>query len=222
MPYGQVLCESRRISSQVYFPTSAIVSLLNLTVTGSCTEVATVGNDGVVGLPLLMGSISSNGRAVVHSAGQGYRMNTRLVMDEFERGGAVMRLLLRYSQALLTQVTQTAVCNRHHSIDQQFCRLILLSLDRVQGSTLKLTHELLAGKMGVRRESVTVAALALQREGVIRYARGYIEVLDRPALEARACECYATVKHECDRLLPPVPERASQALDSPHCEAHCA
>lgn len=222
MPYGQVLCESRRSCSHVYFPTSSIVSLLNMTANGSCTEVATVGNDGVVGLPLLMGCISGNGRAMVQSGGHGYRLSTQLVLDEFNRGGAVMQLLLRYSQALLTQVAQTAACNRHHSIDQQLCRLILLSLDRVQGSSLKLTHELLAGKLGVRRESVTVAALALQRDGVIRYARGSIEVLDRTGLEARACECYVTVKQECDRLLPQASAHPSHSLDSHHCEAHCA
>lgn len=205
MPLGQVLYESGSDLNHVYFPTSAIVSLLNLTASGACAEFATVGNDGVVGVPLLMGGISTNGRAVVQSAGQGYRMHRQVVIDELNAGGAVMQLLLRYTQALLTQVAQTALCNRHHSVDQQVCRLILLNLDRVQGNCLQMTQELLAGKLGVRRESVTMVALALQRDGLIRYARGHIEVLDREGLEDRACECYAVVKLECDRLLPPAP-----------------
>lgn len=205
MPLGQVLHESGSDLNHVYFPTSAIVSLLNLTASGACAEFATVGNDGVVGVPLLMGGISTNGRAVVQSAGQGYRMNRQVVIEELNAGGAVMRLLLRYTQALLTQVAQTALCNRHHSVDQQVCRLILLNLDRVEGNCLQMTQELLASKLGVRRESVTLVALALQRDGLIRYARGRIEVLDRRGLEDRACECYAVVKLECDRLLPPAP-----------------
>lgn len=202
MPLGQVLYESGSDLNHVYFPTSSIVSLLNLTASGACAEFATVGNDGVVGVPLLMGGISTNGRAVVQSAGYGYRLNRQVVIDELQAGGAVMQLMLRYTQALLTQVAQTALCNRHHSVDQQVCRLILLNLDRVQGNCLQMTQELLASKLGVRRESVTLVALALQRDGLIRYARGRIEVLDREGLEARACECYAVVKLECDRLLP--------------------
>ncbi|WP_332746000.1 Crp/Fnr family transcriptional regulator [Hydrogenophaga sp.] len=205
MPLGQVLYESGSDLNHVYFPTSAIVSLLNLTASGACAEFATVGNDGVVGVPLLMGGISTNGRAVVQSAGRGYRMNRQVVIDELNAGGPVMQLLLRYTQALLTQVAQTALCNRHHSVDQQVCRLILLNLDRVEGNCLQMTQELLASKLGVRRESVTLVALALQRDGLIRYARGRIEVLDRQGLEDRACECYAVVKLECDRLLPPAP-----------------
>jgi CRP-like cAMP-binding protein len=203
MPLGQVLYESGSDLNHVYFPTSSIVSLLNLAANGACAEFATVGNDGVVGVPLLMGGMSTNGRAVVQSAGQGYRLNRPFVIDELDAGGAVMHLLLRYTQALLTQVAQTALCNRHHSVDQQVCRLILLNLDRVQGNCLQMTQELLASKLGVRRESVTLVALGLQRDGLIRYARGRIEVLDREGLEARACECYAVVKLECDRLLPP-------------------
>ncbi|QHE76883.1 Crp/Fnr family transcriptional regulator [Hydrogenophaga sp. PBL-H3] len=205
MPLGQVLYESGSELNHVYFPTSAIVSLLNIAANGACAEFATVGNDGVVGVPLLMGGISTNGRAVVQSAGQGYRLNRQVVIDELNAGGAVMQLLLRYTQALLTQVAQTALCNRHHTVDQQVCRLILLNLDRVQGNCLQMTQELLASKLGVRRESVTLVALALQRDGLIRYARGRIEVLDREGLEERACECYAVVKLECDRLLPPAP-----------------
>ena len=201
MPYGQVLYESGRSVNHVYFPTSSIVSLINLTANGACIEVATVGNDGVVGVPLLMGGVSTNSRAVVQSAGQGYRMKGQWVIDEINRGGAVMQLLLHYTQGLLTQMAQTATCNRHHSIGQQVCRLILLSLDRVQGNNLQMTHELLACRLGVRRETVTAVALALQQAGLIRYARGRVEVLDRAGLEERACECYGVVKVECDRLL---------------------
>lgn len=210
MPLGQVLYESGDDLNHVYFPTTAIVSLLNLTASGACAEFATVGNDGVVGVPLLMGGVSTNGRAVVQSAGHGYRLNRQVVVDELNAGGAVMQLLLRYTQALLTQVAQTALCNRHHAVEQQVSRLILQNLDRVQGSSLHMTQELLASKLGVRRESVTLVALALQRDGLIRYARGRIEVLDRRGLEERACECYAVVKHECDRLLPQAPPDAAQ------------
>lgn len=202
MPLGQVLYESGSDLNHVYFPTTSIVSLLNLTASGACAEFATVGNDGVVGVPLLMGGISTNGRAVVQSAGHGYRLPRQVINDEINTGGALMQLLLRYTQALLTQVAQTALCNRHHAVEQQVCRLILLNLDRVQGNCLQMTQELLATKLGVRRESVTLVALALQRDGLIRYARGRIEVLDREGLEERACECYAVVKLECDRLLP--------------------
>jgi CRP-like cAMP-binding protein len=210
MPLGQVLYESGDDLNHVYFPTTAIVSLLNLAANGACAEFATVGNDGVVGVPLLMGGMSTNGRAVVQSAGHGYKLNRQVIVDELNAGGALMQLLLRYTQALLTQVAQTALCNRHHAVEQQVCRLILQNLDRVQGNDLKLTQELLASKLGVRRESVTLVALALQRDGLIRYARGRIEVLDRPGLEERACECYAVVKHECDRLLPQAAPDATQ------------
>jgi CRP-like cAMP-binding protein len=204
LPLGQVLYESGHCVTHAIFPVSAIVSLLNLSSDGACSEVATVGKDGVVGLPLLMGGISTNGRAVVQGAGQGYRLAGELVIDEFNRGGAGMQLLLHYTQALLTQMAQTATCNRYHSIEQQVCRLMLSSLDRVQGNHLQMTQEMLAGRLGVRRESVTAAALALQHGGLIRYARGHVEVLDRAGLECRACECYGVVKTECDRLLPPV------------------
>ena len=209
MPLGQVLYESGSDLNHVYFPTTAIVSLLNLSASGACAEFATVGNDGVVGVPLLMGGMSTNGRAVVQSAGHGYRLLRQVIVDEFNAGGAVMQVLLRYTQALLTQVAQNALCNRHHAVEQQVSRLILQNLDRVQGNCLQMTQELLASKLGVRRESVTLVALSLQRDGLIRYARGRIEVLDRQGLEARACECYAVVKLECDRLLPPAPTEAA-------------
>ena len=219
MPLGQVLYESGSELNHVYFPTSSIVSLLNLTASGACAEFATVGNDGVVGVPLLTGGISTNGRAVVQSAGHGYRLPRHVINDELAAGGAVMHLLLRYTQALLTQVAQTALCNRHHAVEQQVCRLILLNLDRVQGNCLQMTQELLATKLGVRRESVTLVALGLQRDGLIRYARGRIEVLDREGLEERACECYAVVKLECDRLLPGAPVDASQFWMKQHTSA---
>ena len=201
MPLGLVLSDSGSRFTHVHFPTTAVVSLLVLMANGDCAEAAIVGNDGVVGVPLLMGGISTIGSAVVQVAGQGYRLKSEVVTDTFNRGGATMQLLLCYSQALLTQMAQTAACNRHHTVDQQVCRLILLNLDRVQGNLLHLTQELLAGKLGVRRESVTEVALALQRAGLIRYARGSIEVLDRGSLEARACECYGVVRRESDRLL---------------------
>ena len=210
MPLGQVLYEAGDDLNHVVFPTTAIVSLLNLTASGACAEFATVGNDGVVGVPLLMGGMSTNGRAVVQSAGHGYRLHRQAIVDEINAGGAVMQLLLRYMQALLTQVAQTALCNRHHAVEQQVSRLILQNLDRVQGNSLAMTQELLASKLGVRRESVTLVALALQRDGLIRYARGRIEVLDRAGLEERACECYAVVKLECDRLLPQAAPDAAQ------------
>lgn len=216
MPFGQVLYDSGRSLDHVHFPTTSIVSLLNLTADGACAEVATVGNDGVVGLPILMGGISTNGRAGVQSGGHGYRLRGQVIIDEFQRGGAVMQLLLRYTQALLTQVVQTATCTRHHSVDQQVCRLILSNLDRVQGNGLQMTQELLAGKIGVRRESVTAVALALRRAGLIRYARGHIEVLDRAGLEDRVCECYGVVKLECDRLLPQAMRHPEDSLTGHH------
>ena len=202
MTVGQVLCEPGRRFTHVYFPTSATVSLVNLMANGACSEVATVGHDGMVGVPLLLGSASTNCSAVVQAAGRGYRLRSQVVTEAFDRGGVVTHLLLGYAQALLTQVAQTAACNRHHSVDQQVCRQILQSLDRAEGQTLHMTQELLAGKLGVRRESVTVVALSLQREGMIRYARGQVEVLDRAGLEDRACECYGVIKLEFDRLRP--------------------
>ena len=202
LPLGQVMYESGRTLSHVYFPTTAIVSMLYVMEDGASAEIAVVGREGVVGISLFMGGESTPSRAVVQSAGEGWRLSSRVVKEEFERSGPVMHLLLRYTQALITQMAQTAVCNRHHSLDQQLCRWLLLSLDRLQGSELVMTQELIANMLGVRREGVTEAALRLQKLGIIRYARGRISVLDRPALEQRTCECYAVVKKEYDRLLP--------------------
>lgn len=202
MPLGLVLYESGRALSHVYFPTNSIVSLLYVMENGASAEIAVVGNEGVVGISLFMGGESTPSRAVVQSAGQGYRLKARLIKDEFNRAGPMMHLLLRYTQALITQMAQTAVCNRHHSLDQQLCRWLLLSLDRLEGNELVMTQELIANMLGVRREGVTEGALKLQAAGLIRYARGHITVLDRPGLEARTCECYAVVKKEYDRLLP--------------------
>ncbi len=202
LPLGHVMYESGRTLSHVYFPTTAIVSLLYVMEDGASAEIAVVGNEGVVGISLFMGGESTPSRAVVQSAGEGWRLRSRAVKDEFENAGPVMHLLLRYTQALITQMAQTAVCNRHHSLDQQLCRWLLLSLDRLQGSELVMTQELIANMLGVRREGVTEAALRLQKLELIRYARGHITVLDRPGLEKRTCECYAVVKKEYDRLLP--------------------
>lgn len=202
MPLGQVLYESGRTLSHVYFPTSSIVSLLYVMESGASAEIAVVGNEGLVGISLFMGGGSTPSRAVVQSAGAGYRLKAALMKDEFDRAGPAMHLLLRYTQALITQMAQTAVCNRHHSLDQQLCRWLLLSLDRLNSNELVMTQELIANMLGVRREGVTEAALKLQAAGLIRYARGHITVLDRPGLEARTCECYAVVKREYDRLLP--------------------
>jgi CRP-like cAMP-binding protein len=202
MPLGEVLYESGRTLSHVYFPTTAIVSLLYVMENGASAEIAVVGNEGVVGISLFMGGESTPSRAVVQSAGQGLRLRADVIKQEFQQAGPAMHLLLRYTQALITQMAQTAVCNRHHSLDQQLCRWLLLSLDRLQGSELQMTQELIANMLGVRREGVTEAALRLQKTGLIRYARGHITVLDRPGLERRTCECYAVVKKEYDRLLP--------------------
>ena len=202
MPLGQVLYESGRALSHVYFPTTAIVSLLYVMENGASAEIAVVGKDGIVGISLFMGGGSTPSRAVVQSAGQGYRLTAQTMKDEFNRAGPVMHLFLRYTQALITQMAQTAVCNRHHSLDQQLCRWLLLSLDRLSGSELTMTQELIANMLGVRREGVTEGALKLQAAGLIRYSRGHISVLDRPGLERRTCECYAVVKKEYDRLLP--------------------
>ena len=202
MPLGEVLYESGVTLKHVYFPTTAIVSLLYVMENGASAEIAVVGNEGVVGISLFMGGGSTPSRAVVQSAGEGYRLSAHNVQDEFGRSGPVMHLLLRYTQALITQMAQTAVCNRHHSLDQQLCRWLLLSLDRLNGSQLVMTQELIANMLGVRREGVTEAALKLQKAGLIKFARGRITVLDRPGLESRTCECYAVVKKEYDRLLP--------------------
>ena len=202
MPLGQVLYESGATLSHVYFPTTSIVSLLYVMENGSSAEIAVVGNEGLVGVSLFMGGESTPSRAVVQSGGQGFRLAAQTMKDEFNRAGPVMHVLLRYTQALITQMAQTAVCNRHHSLDQQLCRWLLLSLDRLQGSELVMTQELIANMLGVRREGVTEAALQLQAAGLIRYARGRIAVLSRKGLEQRSCECYAVVKKEYDRLLP--------------------
>ena len=202
MPLGSVLYESGITLSHVYFPTTAIVSLLYVMENGASAEIAVVGNEGIVGVSLFMGGESTPSRAVVQSAGAGYRLNAQSMKNEFNRSGPVLHLLLRYTQALITQMAQTAVCNRHHSLDQQLCRWLLLSLDRLQGNELIMTQELIANMLGVRREGVTEGALKLQQDGLIRYARGRITVVSRPGLEGRACECYAVVKREYERLLP--------------------
>jgi CRP-like cAMP-binding protein len=202
MPLGHVLYESGSTLKHVYFPTTAIVSLLYVMENGASAEIAVVGNEGLVGVSLFMGGGSTPSRAVVQSAGEGFRLKAAAMKEEFDKAGPVLQLLLRYTQALITQMAQTAVCNRHHSLDQQLCRWLLLSLDRLQGSELVMTQELIANMLGVRREGVTEGALNLQHAGLIRYSRGRISVLDRPGLEKRTCECYAVVKKEYDRLLP--------------------
>lgn len=202
LPLGKVLYESGSAIQFVYFPSDAIVSLLYVLENGSSAEIAVVGLEGVVGVPIFMGGGSTPSRAVVQSAGKGYRLRAEAMKTEFESSGPVMHLMLRYTQALITQVNQTAVCNRHHSLDQQLCRWLLLSLDRLPSNELVMTQELIANMLGVRREGVTGAAFQLQISGLIRYARGHISVLDRPGLELRTCECYAVVKKEYDRLLP--------------------
>jgi CRP-like cAMP-binding protein len=202
LPLGQVLYESGTTLSHVYFPTTAIISLLYVMENGASAEIAVVGNDGIVGISLFMGGEFTSSRAVVQSAGGGFRLKAQKMREEFNRAGPVLHLLLRYTQALITQMSQTAVCNRHHSLDQQLCRWLLLSLDRLEGNQLVMTQELIANMLGVRREGVTEGALKLQHAGLIQYARGHITVLDRVALEKRSCECYAVVKKEYDRLLP--------------------
>ena len=202
MPLGLVLSESGWKMHHVYFPTTCIVSLLYVLQDGSSAEIGVVGNEGIVGISLFMGGETTPSRAVVRCAGHGYRLPASRLQQEFNLGGAVMRLLLRYTQSLITQMTQTAVCNRHHSVEQQLCRALLLSLDRMGGNSLRMTQELIASMLGVRREGVTEAAGNLQAAGLISYKRGRIQVLDRPGLETRVCECYRVVKREYDRLLP--------------------
>lgn len=202
LPLGKVIYEAGVTMTHVYFPTTAIVSLLYVLESGASAEIAVVGNEGLVGISLFMGGGSTPNRAVVQSAGQGFRLGAEVMKVEFERAGPVMHLLLRYTQALITQMSQTAVCNRHHSLDQQLCRWLLLSLDRLQGDELVMTQELIANMLGVLREGVTEGAAKLQKARLISYARGHIKVLDRPGLERRTCECYAVVKKEYDRLLP--------------------
>jgi CRP-like cAMP-binding protein len=202
LPLGKVLYESGSRLTHVYFPTTSIVSLLYVMEDGASAEIAVVGHEGIVGISLFMGGESTPSRAVVQSAGQGFRLRASVIQDEFSRVGSVMHLLLRYTQALITQMAQTAVCNRHHSLDQQLCRWLLLSLDRLSSAELVMTQELIANMLGVRREGVTGAAGHLQEAGLIQYRRGHIKVLDRKKLEGRVCECYAVVKKEYDRLLP--------------------
>ncbi|MEO7208121.1 MAG: Crp/Fnr family transcriptional regulator [Steroidobacteraceae bacterium] len=202
LPLGAVLYESGNELSHVYFPTTAIVSLLYVAINGDSAEIAVVGHEGIVGISLFMGGGSTSGRALVQSAGRGFRLAVNFMLEEFNRSGPVMRLLLRYTQSLLTQVAQTAVCNRHHSLDQQLCRWLLLSLDRLSSNELVMTQDLIANMLGVRREGITAAAGSLHKAGLIDYHRGRIVVLNRDGLERRTCECYAIVKREYDRLLP--------------------
>ena len=201
MSLGEVLYESGGQLKHVYFPTTSIVSLHYVMENGSSAEIAGVGNEGVLGISLFMGGNSTPSRAIVQTAGYGYRLSARLMMEEFNRAGLMMRLLLRYTQALITQMSQTAVCNRYHSVDQQLCRWLLLTLDRLPSNELIMTQELVASMLGVRREAVTEAAGKLQHAGFIRYRRGHITVIDRSGLAAHVCECYAVVKKEFDRLL---------------------
>ena len=202
LPLGDSVCEPGIPMRHVYFPTTAIVSLLYVMEDGASAEIAVVGNEGIVGISVFMGGETTTSRAVVQSAGHAYRLKGQLLKDAFFLAGPMQRLLLRYTQALLTQMAQTAVCNRHHSVDQQLCRWLLLSLDRLPSNKLTMTQELIANMLGVRREGVTEAAGKLQHAGLIHYSRGRITVLDRPGLEARVCECYQVVKKEFDRLLP--------------------
>jgi len=202
LPLGMAVYESNAKQGYVYFPTSSIVSLLYVLENGASAEIAVTGPEGLVGIALFMGGETTPSRAVVQSAGHGYRLKAAVLKAEFERGGPLQHLLLRFTQALITQMTQTAVCNRHHAVHQQLCRWLLLSLDRLAGNELVMTQELIANMLGVRREGVTEAAGKLQAEGLIQYRRGRITVLDRAQLEARVCECYGVVKKEYDRLLP--------------------
>lgn len=202
LPLGEVLYESGSRLRHVFFPTTSIVSLLYTMADGASAEIAVVGNDGVIGVSLFMGGETTPSRAVVQSAGYAYRLTGKVLKEEFAKAGPMQHLLLRYTQALLTQMAQTAVCNRHHSVDQQLCRWLLLSLDRLNSNQLVMTQELIANMLGVRREGVTEAAGKLQEAGLIRYSRGRITVLDRAGVERRSCECYSVVKKESDRLLP--------------------
>lgn len=201
MPLGHVVYEPGAIPTHVYFPTTAIVSLLYVLANGASAEIAVIGNDGLVGVASFMGGDSTLNRAVVQSAGSGFRMKAEILKREFACSAPVLHVLLRYTQALLTQMAQTAVCNRHHTVDQQLCRWLLLSLDRLESEHLVMTQELISNMLGVRREGVTEAALKLQKASVIRYSRGHITVIDRTKLESLTCECYAVVKREYDRLL---------------------
>jgi len=201
MPLGMVLYESGETLKHIYFPTDSIVSLLYVMKDGASAEIAVVGNEGAIGVALFMGGETTPSRAIVQSAGSAYRLARKRLKLEFERHGQMLHVLLRYTQSLITQMAQTAVCNRHHSVNQQLCRWLLLSLDRLRSNELKMTQELIANMLGVRREGVTAAAGELQKAGVIRYSRGKITVLDRAKLEQLSCECYSVVKKETDRLL---------------------
>lgn len=203
MPFGMALYESGVILRHIYFPVDSIVSLLYVLNNGASAEIAVVGNEGAVGVSLFMGGETTPSRAVVQSGGSAYRLSRARLKEEFNRHGQLLHVLLRYTQSLITQMAQTAVCNRHHALDQQLCRWLLLSLDRLDSNELRVTQELIANMIGVRREGVTEAAGRLQKLGVIRYSRGKITVLDRPRLEELSCECYAVVKAESDRLLGP-------------------
>jgi CRP-like cAMP-binding protein len=204
MPLGQVVYESDASMDDVYFPTTSVVSMLHLMHDGTSAEVAIVGNEGLVGIAHFMGGETTPNRAIVQIAGQAYRLDARILKEEFDRAGPVQRLLLRYTQALITQIAQTVVCNQHHSMDEQMCRWLLLSVDRLPLNEQKMTHEQIANILGVPRAGITEAAMKLQDAGQIRCSGDYIEVLDRPALERRVCECYGVVKREFDRLLPNV------------------
>jgi CRP-like cAMP-binding protein len=208
---GEVLYESGDHLRHVYFPTDSIVSLLYVMVDGASAEIAVVGNEGLIGVALFMGGETTTNRAIVQSAGSAYRLAGQRLKDEFHRNGQLQILLLRYTQALITQMAQTAVCNRHHTVDQQLCRWLLLSLDRLPSNTLAMTQELIANMLGVRREGVTEAASKLQKLGVIEYARGKITVRERPKLEQLCCECYAVVKAETERLLLDPPDLLASA-----------
>lgn len=210
MPLGLVLYESGGNLKHAYFPTTSIISLLYVLESGASAEIAVVGNEGVLGISLFMGGETTPSRAIVQSAGYAYRLSAKHIKEEFKRAGNMMRLLLRYTQALITQMAQTAVCNRHHSVEQQLCRWLLLSMDRLSGDQLNMTQELIANMLGVSREGVTEAACKLQHAGLIQYTRGRITVIDRPGLEKRVCECYQVVKTEFDRLLPQLKSTTSQ------------
>lgn len=202
MPLGKVIYESGVLLSHIYFPTNCIISLLYVMQNGAAAEIAVTGNEGVVGIALFMGGETTPSRALVQSAGYAFELRREVLDKEFARASALQHLLLRYTQALITQMSQTAVCNRHHTVEQQLCRWLLLSLDRLSSNEVCMTQELIANMLGVRREGVTQAAGRLQARGLIQYSRGHITVLDRPALETEVCECYAVVKREYDRLLP--------------------
>jgi CRP-like cAMP-binding protein len=211
LPLGEVLYESGDALRHVYFPTDSIVSLLYVMESGASAEISVVGNEGLIGVALFMGGESTPSRAIVQSSGSAYRLLGQRLKDEFNRHGDLLLLMLRYTQSLITQMAQTAVCNRHHSVDQQLCRWLLLSLDRLPSNKLTMTQELIANMLGVRREGVTDAAGKLQKHGAIEYSRGHITVLDRPMLEKLSCECYAVVRKETDRLLPYLPAKLTPA-----------